>query len=464
MLLTTSQVLQISLALSLCAIAFWVFYRARVETIVYGLVLLIPFQLVDTRFGTINVAFAYMVTLVLFTRGEIKSVPLPLSFSILFFAYFLSISQVHPFQTWDHLFYMASFGSAFAMMVLVYNFSKRTSDYRGIINTLHVMNVMVILYCLLQGYIQDDELINFGGGVALSIVSARTGEDLRLAGPFGSTMPGLLAEYLVICILFCIYDYVFSESKKKKAGLLLLIGANIGAIIATGNRGGLIGLIPFSFLLVIMLRQTLGFVNVAKILISASLIFLLASFVVIQYTDFNRVFDRLAETEVEGGVPDTRANSWPAAIALFEQKPWFGHGPRLKLHQEKVISIPDHTVINYPHNLYLFLLVTIGVVGLSAYLFFFVAIVWTVSRPVRNTGDPFLENWHRLAVLLVLYVLFDQIKIEFARYSATDYWHYLFMLFGLLVGIAHRGRGSVQANSVTGEIVVRGFKVTRLMQ
>ena len=44
-----------------------------------------------------------------------------------------------------------------------------------------------------------------------------------------------------------------------------------------------------------------------------------------QLPDFDRLFARMETvTEIEGGVPKTRAEGWPVAIEKIKRRPWFG--------------------------------------------------------------------------------------------------------------------------------------------
>jgi len=438
--LTLSQIYQISGALVLCFVALLLSYRASEKFLVSFFVLLIPFQIVDTRYATLNVALAFLFSFFLYVRKFITTIPMFPALATILFCYLLSLTQVHPVQNLDHIYYLIALVSSFLSMVLVYNFVLKMKDYEYFFNLLHVLNVLVVLYNILQMWAGDKNYIDLGGGISFSIVPARTGDDVRLAGPFGSTMPGLIAEYIVISILLICYDLICSQNKKKKPYLILLSLANLGCLIATGNRGGLIGLVLFFSVFLISMSNVLGVVRVAKLLVSSLLLFVIAAVIVINYTSYNRLFDRLQGTEIEGGVPDTRSKTWPAAIKLFEEKPILGHGPRMSLFMEGEIDIPDHTVMEPPpHNLYLFILCTVGAVGLAAYILFYLTLLYKVGATIRGTtGDIYLDNFPKLALLLILYFLFDQIKIEYLRYTATDYWQYTYMLFGFLLALSER--------------------------
>jgi O-antigen ligase len=92
---------------------------------------------------------------------------------------------------------------------------------------------------------------------------------------------------------------------------------------------------------------------------------------------------------------------------------------------------------DYPHNLYLYLMYTVGAVGLLAVLGFLATLfarVFSASRfPIRDDAYVGLA---RLGVLVLGVVFVDQLKIEFLRFVAMDYWFYLFIVFGMLLGVS----------------------------
>jgi O-antigen ligase len=179
------------------------------------------------------------------------------------------------------------------------------------------------------------------------------------------------------------------------------------------------------------------------LMLSMSGVFLIAvmSIVVIQFTNYGQMYDRLEETELEGGLPDTRAGTWVDVWARIFDKPVLGHGPRLRLYNDFVQPYPGTAVINYPHNLYLFLLYTVGFVGLMVYLSFFSWLIFRYRIGVRkSTGDPFMHGFIKLGVLFMIVFLVDQMKIEFLRIGTIDYWHYIFSIFAIWLAFADMAR------------------------
>ena len=161
---------------------------------------------------------------------------------------------------------------------------------------------------------------------------------------------------------------------------------------------------------------------------------------VINFTRYDVLFTRLAETEIEEGVPDTRQVVWPAAWRAIKERPILGHGPRLRFIGDETGKYHDfHTYIPFPHNLYLFLLFTVGIVGTLAFLNFLITPLlrcWQIMR--QQDIDQDLRNLARIGVIIMIAILFDQLKVEFIRISLTDYWHFIFALIGVLIAVCDR--------------------------
>lgn len=366
---------------------------------------------------------------------------------LLICAYALSLVLAPRATIPDQVFYLISIGSNFVLFYIAYTFAKNAKEPNTILNVLVLLNIIVILYCYLQLVI-GFERFAFFGIEEFTIHQNRL--DQRLSGPFNAV--GITAEYLAIQILLLAYLLLHELKKRRKLLLYGLIAANFAFLTATGNRGGLISLIIGGFIFLYLYRRELGLFKVASIGLIAAVTFFFVSVLVIAYTPFNRLYERLADTTFEGGIPDTRAVTWPLAWQEIKQKPILGHGPRFQLHDADKRVIPGHKPLPFPHNLYLFILYTLGLVGLLAYLVFLASIFWKLRKANRMPcRDPVLAGIPRLGALVMIVFLIDQIKVEFLRYHLSDYQHYVFMLWGLFVGFSDWiiGTKTVTASSVT---------------
>jgi O-antigen ligase len=213
-------------------------------------------------------------------------------------------------------------------------------------------------------------------------------------------------------------------------------------LVATANRGGFITLVVGMGGLLFLNRKEIGTVRALQIAVGGASLLLVAAVAVTRLTGFDLLFSRLEEvTATQGGVPQTRALVWPEAWNRFLQVPWFGQGPTWRLPMEHLgATFPGHVYMDYPHSLYLYLLVTVGVAGFVAFGWFFLTLGRKLLYAARHVHyeSPYVDGLVRLGPLLVGLFLMDQLRIEFLRPTFGDYQHFVFAFFGLWLGLAHR--------------------------
>lgn len=432
----TAQILQLSVALLLAIVVFVLASGLKSTYAIGTVILLIPFQLVETQYGSTNVAFTYVLAAALLINSRLR-IPVLVSLALVVFAYLASLSQTDPSTYVGHATYIFQFVSGLVVFVLAYNFARDVQEPVSIVNVLIAMNVLVILYCLIQLWVgPGGQFVPFGIE-ELSTHRNRGEGDERLIGPFGN--PSVTAEYLVLMTLLLCFDLIHWAGGRRRL-LILIAAANLMLIVATGNRGGFLVLI-FAFpLFLFSFRRVLGATRVIQLFMGGLILLAIASFVTLNYTSFGRLYERLANvTEMENGVPATRSEPWPIAAEKIRQHPWFGEGPRFVGTEHADTGDPLAEENPYPHDLYLFLLRTVGIVGLVAVLAFFVR-VWVQVHRAASAAPPgsYRGGLLRVGSLLFLCFLIDQIKIEFPRNDTIDYVHFVFALFGVLLGIADR--------------------------
>jgi len=430
--LTSGQYIQLIAALVLVIIAFVGAYAGPERPIVTILILLLPFQPVTSKFGSVNTGLALLVFAAFLLKGRLRRFPLLFLVGAVMLAYMLSFTQVARETYPDHVYYLVAICANFALFYIVYNHVSHTGDIHRFFNTLLWMNILVDIYCFAQLLIGVDTGVHLGAG---DLALRENRWDDRLAGPFAAV--GVTAEYLVIQILLEFHMYQHEAGRNRRLLLAGVVMANLAFLVATGNRGGFIVLIGGSVLYLVWYRRELGF---NRVLASAALgVFALAvvSVVIVTFTDFNVLYDRLLGTEVKEGVPDSRLLIWPEAWERIKEKPVLGHGPRFRLISEESGLVPWYQIVPYPHNLYLFLLTTIGVVGMAAWFVFFYALFRRFRRARNNPHpDPFIAGLPKLSILILVVLLVDQIKVSMFRFNLSDYQQIVFVLIGGLLATA----------------------------
>jgi len=219
-------------------------------------------------------------------------------------------------------------------------------------------------------------------------------------------------------------------------------------MVATGSRGGILVLVAGLFWGVFLFRKELRVGRTLGFLVGAILVAGLMAVAVTRFTDFNVLGDRIENTELKEGVIDSRSVTWPTAWEAIKQRPLLGYGPRLRLNDDMITLIPGHKAIPYPHSLPLFLLYTLGPLGLIMYATFFISLLVRFYSGSKGNGDRDLKGLSILGFLMLAVFLLDEIKIEFLRFIQSDYQAIIFTIFGGFLAIADRARNSMAEESL----------------
>lgn len=449
MYLESAQLLQFAFAILTAVLIFIGAYAAPLRVSVAILLVLIPFQPVDTSYGSANVVMTYVLFGALLIRGRLLFAPMLGRILAVVFAYLLSMSQIPRSVYVLHGVEIIALVSGFLVFFLTYNLAResKTSDY--LVNILIIGNVLSVVYCLVQLVIGPGESIQLFGSKQLMLNENRGEGDARLVGPFATA--GLTAAYFMSMTLIVVYKAIHSTGWAK-ASIALLAVANVAMILATANRGSFLVLIAGLLGFLYLFRTQLGFGRIIQILAASVIVILGTGSIIVTYTDFDQMFNRLAKTtETEDGLPQTRSALWPEAWENIKEKPILGHGPRVVLQRElRYRNVPDEQLVAaYPHNLYLHLLVTVGVVGTLCMLYLLIGIVWRVYMGAKNGRyvSEYERGWVYVGVLVLVAFLVDELKIEFLRFTTVDYAHFVFLLFGLFLGRADAAMNRARISS-----------------
>lgn len=444
----SSAVWQLAFGLLLLMVMFAVAVGAKRKISIGVLLLLIPFQTIDTRYASSSALIAYVMGAALLIGGDLKFRMVP-ALSLIVLSYFVSLSLADRSILTNHVIFMFQFFSCLVVFVLAYNFAILVDEERAVMDLLLAINVLAIIYCALQLSVGPGERYIPLGVDEFKFNLNRHPGDPRLVGPFDN--PGSTAGYFALMTLVCAFQIMFSTGRRRFL-VWIVTGFNLMGLVATGNRAGFLVLLAASPLLLFAYRKELGARRVIQYSIAGMAVFAVAAAIAVTYTDFNQMFTRMdTVTNTEGGIPATRAEGWPVAIAKIRVHPWFGEGPHFwtaedaedvgqlqaEFDEEGGVSTAfDH----YPHSLYLYLLRTVGIFGFLAVIGFFVR-TWFVLY--RATGRQSITDYRsaivRLGLFLIPAFLISQITLEFNRPNTMDYAQFIFALMGLLVGVSDRG-------------------------
>lgn len=429
------------------------------RTVAIGVLLaLLPFQVIETRYASSSVLMAYAMAGTMIMIGGLRVRLLP-SITLVLLAYVLSITQAKQYLSF-HLIELFQFASCFVVFLLAYNYARLVGSVRTVTDLLLLVNVLVILYCALQVVVGPGNAFKPFGLEELAFNSNRDPGDPRLVGPFAN--PGTTAGYFALMTILWAASLLYATGGRRRLAVGLIL-ANIAGIVASGNRASFLVLLAALPILLFAFRRELGPRRFFQYLLGGFAAVMLASAAIAVYSGFGNMFKRLeVVTETENGMPMTRANTWTVAIEKIKRDPWFGEGPHFLrsvdvyvLHAPGVeyadISDVESVYDPYPHSLYLFLLRTVGIIGLAAMMAFFAQVAWSLRRALSRDDLDESSHWFVKAGLVMIGAfLVTQITLEFNRTDTMDYAQYVLALMGLLVGVGDRPSAGTAGRSGSG--------------
>lgn len=436
---------QLAIGLIMALAIFVGAFAMPLRRIMALVLILAPFELINSHYGTSSTGLVYLAALALWVRGGLPRLPLGGAVMGILFVYLLSLALAEA-RPLDHVIYLIRILPGFLIFYMAYNYAREGEDQKGIMNVFLVVNLIVLGLSLLQ-LAGGSQQVSLFGIEEFSLMKNRESQG-RINGPFGAEFT---SEYLALMSLFL--AYLLMQKSRDTAwprwGLWALLAGNLAIMVATGSRGGFLVLLAGVLWGGFLFRRVLGAGRALAILLVTALVATAMAWVVIRYTHYNVLFERLEGTEIKSGVIDSRSVTWPTAWEAIKKHPILGYGPRLRLWNDKEEPIPGHDPIPYPHSLPLFLLYTLGAVGLLAYLVFFGRLLIRFHQGTRLRDDGRAAGFARLGLLLLTLFLLDEIKIEFLRFIRSDYQAIVFTLFGALLAMSEPRQGQGTASPMT---------------
>ena len=141
-----------------------------------------------------------------------------------------------------------------------------------------------------------------------------------------------------------------------------------------------------------------------------------------------RIFERLATTSFQRGIPDDRVQVWSYMFRRIPEHPWIGHGPYIEFRRGATGEL------FWPHNAYLFYLYTTGVAGLLTFLWILVkTIILSFPRgPVDFARGPLVRAAQALFHIQVVMFAFGQLRDEHQRGNVYIYYMWLLIAFAVI--------------------------------
>jgi hypothetical protein len=202
--------------------------------------------------------------------------------------------------------------------------------------------------------------------IAVGPTGRRLAEGGRVGGVFGHH--ALLADFCAISFTLLAYLFIRARRLVPRAFFAILMAAAVFQIFVTANRGGFI---IWVIAVIYLLWIGRGALTARRVVIALPI--LLAAGVIGEvftkrYGRLITLFWRLASTQFERGIPETRVQVWSSVTKEIPEHIWIGHGPFYDL-RGGVGALGRQ----WPHNAYLMYLWTVGTLGL-------VVFVWIILK------------------------------------------------------------------------------------
>jgi len=404
------------------------------KKVVYLLILILPVTL-NSRFGEINIYLIFFVYILMFLRNlgragkGYQNKAIPIFFSLFLFSYLISFMynrSVLEFSSGllqsPYFISFATLASCMALFLMIVKNINTVDDVKNSIKFIFAAYLISSIASILV-IIDPSKLYFFE-----YLTHYQTGADqagrggIRVYGTLGEYE--LYAEYSAIILLLLFYSLLeMSSNIRKKVLYSSMVFLVLFLLFMTKTRGPLVALaLVLGYLAVFKGRQ----IGVGRNLMLASVIsaIVVIVYVIISANSQYNVIDHLFSTkiDVEKGSFDTRSATWQYGFEHFLSgellQKVIGLGPGIISHTPQLLV--------FPHSLYLYLLISLGIFGFLVYVGWF---GWLYMDKIKTSDRSILTLSIFLKAVLLLFLI-DQFKIEFIRNSR--YQQMIWVFFALL--------------------------------
>lgn len=417
-------------ALILAIMAFM--FRFDMVYSLYIFVLLFPFPS-GISFGSSNNVLMSIIPMVWAVRAaSVKTrlfakTPLDWPHAVFLMAYVVSFINVE-----SHYALMHGIGvvwrqvcciAFFAMLVTFVNSEKKLVRLLqmacigdGLVMLTAVLELMAPGSTIIPGWLSMTKQLSEGGQY-----SARV-EKMRVGGVLASDAN--MADFGTQLLPFMLY---FAWRSKNPAAKTFWTGVSVltlTAILSTGNRGGLVGIVIIFVYGLYLFRKQISFVSKTLIVTGALSLLIATDYILSTYTYATSPIQRLLNTQMVGVVPETRTMTWWPSIQKSMEHPWFGSGPWFEIGKGLAFQF-------WPHNAYLFYLQTLGLFGMGVFLWIMFRVTkMSLLFRARMPGRDNLADLMTLAHIWLVVFAIEQLGIDHQR---DDIYPYLvWLLFAVI--------------------------------
>ena len=304
--------------------------------------------------------------------------------------------------------------------------SVNENNWKKLFNWLFGIGVLVSLLAVVQYFnLFKNLFIAFEGGGTPSFLGSAT----------------FLAIYLIF-LVFLSFTFLIQEKEKKKRityGALFLLF--IFTILITGARATYLGLLVGFFFFIFFYPKKFKTLKI----ISAGLV--LFAIIIVAFFNFypqvaekNSLFqvavNRLSIKKVAIDLAGTRLSAWKITFEAIKDKPILGWGPEnfyigFEKYYDPNIPVIKDTWWDRPHNVFLDIAVSSGIISLILYFLFWLIIFWQLQKFKRQQGDnerTYLAHGLQamfIGYLVALFFNFDDFSTYLISFFFIGYSFYL---------------------------------------
>ena len=332
----------------------------------------------------------------------------------------------------SYLFYFLFF------ILLIINV-KNNKQIKKIINISVFSSLVVCTYGLIQAN---------GNDPFIWIESTK----IRITSTLGQ--PNMLASYLLLVIPLNIYLLISNKKLVLKIIYFIILISQLLCLFFTYSISGFVGFI-FGIIIVgifylyfnkIKFKKNIKVAKISRLLILCFLILFFGLLIInfqnnsVLKSKFNNLFNP------NTGSTSARIDFWKASLKAILKKPLLGYG--LETQRDVLVEYYDkswgihsnvNTVPNRAHNLFLDILLTIGTIGLLAYLALLYLFFKLILQNIKN------NNYKKLNFAILLSIVCYLISLMF-NFSFVVGEIYFWLLFAIIIILSELKINNQQKN------------------
>ncbi len=307
--------------------------------------------------------------------------------------------------------------SAFILFYLTNNLVNDVADLKRVTLALTVSALLVFLTVLVEVFLPNATIIP--GWIGMTYTYG-TYEGRRMGGVVGGH--DVLADICVLMFPLLLFRFYRASTLPRRLFYVGVMVLDLFSLVATANRGGLIGLVFSSAYLIWISRREFKIVRFTLVFIALTASFLFFDHYISSSQGGASLIDRTLHTKSKGFVPETREDVWEGGWAGFKKHMFLGNGPWF-----------DSQVIPQTHNGFLWSLVCVGIIGTIPWVLF-------LLKMIRETGRRVVGHYEEggyasglLTVIHVQLVTFVLVQLRTDYQRSPSYVYVMWFTFGLAI-------------------------------